>query len=912
MKKKVSLGLLSIVLSAVLTFAVYLGLEKKSDTNTIREAQALTTNWDQVNSDGFGVDHQGQQVYLHPAGDYLFVTSRVTTDPAQASLWKYRFVAGTDEWTNVTSTGCGNSNNQYFSSITEFNGDIVVVSQNSVNGQMVYKIDPTQTSCDVTDLITNATTGISVDISRVGDLFVFNNNLYAIGDMSADQGVRVMRWDLGTIWTGVITGGINDPDENFASACAATSQAVYCAVREQSTAVNRLYRSMSNDLSTWAQIGADNFGNSNVFLFMSLESLGTNVYIGSYNVVDGTQIWQYGESSAALTEISNAAIKVPENVVAQSFGEMNGYLYAGVSATNGGKIYRYAGTGTAWTEASAAGFGTVSENYYITSLANYKFNLYAGVPKKDDSPDPTRVYRFRDSTNPAFSNLSPINGATGVAKNTNLTFTVTDDETGNDTTSLTAVMTGSSSGAHTYVTSSSLVTLNSTNARQYNFSLNPNNDFTPGETVQVNLSLKDRFVSPNTGSASFSFKIAEGDVTAPQVSVNPGSGLYTVSVTISISTNEPLSVIYVTTDGTTPTTSSSVYTGPITITKDTVLKVLAVDPSGNPSDVITLNYQIRKYGPPFIVAGAGFGGNPHVKVYQVKPNGVEIKSSFFAFDGKIRCGVRVTTGDVDKDGQDEIIVGSGEGCNPHVRVFEKDGTLKPIDFRPFHPNSKTGVDVAAGDVDGDGKDEIIMSQFKNGDPWVKICRYNGERTIMGEWIAYEPGHDFGATVAAGDLDYDGIAEVITGAGKPGDPHVRVFEPNGDYRGDILAYPMYGHPETRRGIDVGAGDIDGDGKVEIATSVLGQIQSYTKVYRWNAYRNIVMEIKPYAPKWVGTNVTLGDLDGDGKAELLTGPGVTGGPHIRAFEMNKQPLSHLDFFPFLKNFRGGTDIAIGYDP
>ena len=59
-------------------------------------------------------------------------------------------------------------------------------------------------------------------------------------------------------------------------------------------------------------------------------------------------------------------------------------------------------------------------------------------------------------------------------------------------------------------------------------------------------------------------------------------------------------------------------------------------------------------------------------------------------------------GDVDQDGKDEVIVGAGEGGGPQIRVFEANGERKPIQFFAFHPSSRSGVDVAAADVNGDG------------------------------------------------------------------------------------------------------------------------------------------------------------------------------------------------------------------
>ncbi|MBU1178548.1 S8 family serine peptidase [Patescibacteria group bacterium] len=200
-----------------------------------------------------------------------------------------------------------------------------------------------------------------------------------------------------------------------------------------------------------------------------------------------------------------------------------------------------------------------------------------------------------------------------------------------------------------------------------------------------------------------------------------------------------------------------------------------------------------------IITGAGPGGGPQIRAFNGR--GDSINLNYFAYSRNFKGGTRVTTGDIDADGRDEIIVGAGTGGGPQIRVFESDGNVKPIQFFAFHPDSRTGVDVAAGDVDGDGKDEIAVSQLANGEAWVKVYRYDNQKTVITSFRAYSRGVMSGANVDLVDVDSDGEAEIVTGAGNTGGPHVRAFE---------MYYPMtsvnflaYGS-NFRGGIDVVGG------------------------------------------------------------------------------------------------------------
>jgi uncharacterized repeat protein (TIGR01451 family) len=115
-----------------------------------------------------------------------------------------------------------------------------------------------------------------------------------------------------------------------------------------------------------------------------------------------------------------------------------------------------------------------------------------------------------------------------------------------------------------------------------------------------------------------------------------------------------------------------------------------------------------------VVTGAGPGGPPLVEVFD-GPSLVQGDStpaaSFDAFDPSFTGGVYVATGLIHNQGQPPaaIIVGEGAGEQPRVSVFDGTGT-QVQSFLAFDPGFKGGVRVAAADIDGDGRSDIVAAR----------------------------------------------------------------------------------------------------------------------------------------------------------------------------------------------------------
>src|SRR3989339_294558 len=185
-----------------------------------------------------------------------------------------------------------------------------------------------------------------------------------------------------------------------------------------------------------------------------------------------------------------------------------------------------------------------------------------------------------------------------------------------------------------------------------------------------------------------------------------------------------------------------------------------------------------------IITGPGAGGGPHIRIFNEKG---ELEGQFFAYNKDFEGGVNIASGDVDGDGIDEIITGPGEGGGAHVRIFRKNGHLDG-EFFAYDKNFRGGVNVAVGSINGktrNHKSEIITAPGKGGGPHVKI--FDNHAKVLIQFFAFKEKFKGGVNISAVDMDYDGIDEIIAGAGPGGAPHVRVFNKNGKIISSFYAW-----------------------------------------------------------------------------------------------------------------------------
>lgn len=186
--------------------------------------------------------------------------------------------------------------------------------------------------------------------------------------------------------------------------------------------------------------------------------------------------------------------------------------------------------------------------------------------------------------------------------------------------------------------------------------------------------------------------------------------------------------------------------------------------------------------------------------------------AIFPFGEKYSLGLSIAVADVANDAEKEIIVGAKIGQANMIKIYDRTGNLVNPGWHAYSGDWKNlGVNLAAGDINGDGQNEIVVGAGYGGGPHIRIFTGDG-RLLSGGFFAYDKNFRGGVNVAIGDINGDGVGEIITGPGYGGNPEVAVFSARGQLLNRWLAYDS----KLKSGIEITASDLDGNNIDEIIT------------------------------------------------------------------------------------------------
>jgi uncharacterized delta-60 repeat protein len=227
--------------------------------------------------------------------------------------------------------------------------------------------------------------------------------------------------------------------------------------------------------------------------------------------------------------------------------------------------------------------------------------------------------------------------------------------------------------------------------------------------------------------------------------------------------------------------------------------------------------------------------------------------------------VRTATTDVNGDGVPDLIAAAGPGGGPAVAVIDGKTGADIARFFAYEPTFTGGLYVAAADLNGDGKADLVITPDQGGGPIVAV--YDGAKLADGLGAGAEidrfygiadPAFRGGARPALGDLNGDGAADLVVSAGFLGGPRIAIFD----------------------GKDLAAGNPD-------PAQLVPDFFAFEDTLRNGAF------------------VAVGDVDGDGKADLVFGGGPGGGPRVRVISGAK--LLAAGAFATLDDIAGSAQLA-----
>jgi hypothetical protein len=338
----------------------------------------------------------------------------------------------------------------------------------------------------------------------------------------------------------------------------------------------------------------------------------------------------------------------------------------------------------------------------------------------------------------------------------------------------------------------------------------------------------------------------------------------------------------------------------------TVPPVSPPPPPGGPGPLL-VGY--REFG---VGAGAGRAGD--ARFYN--PDGTERFTATGLFGGT--GGVRVTSADFNNDGVADLVAGTGPGTITRVVVLDGKSRAELFSVQPFEDRFTGGVYVAAGDVTGDGVPELVITPDEGGGPRSRVFNGKGFGQIDDFFGIEDPDFRGGARAAVADLTGDGVGDLVVAAGFGGGPRVAVWDGTGLGGSRRKPYPDHFVFEQalRNGAFVAAGDVNADGVADLISG--GGPGGGPRVQIVNGKSLLVGRTDDVIANFFagdegnrgGVRVVARDLDRDGNADLVVGSGTGAGSRVTGYRGSAlaanraEPVFGFDAFP---GFSGGVFVG-----
>lgn len=221
----------------------------------------------------------------------------------------------------------------------------------------------------------------------------------------------------------------------------------------------------------------------------------------------------------------------------------------------------------------------------------------------------------------------------------------------------------------------------------------------------------------------------------------------------------------------------------------------------------------------------------------------------------------------------------------------------------YNPAFTGGVVIALGDVNRDGFADLMTGTGPGGGPHIKVVSGADFQTELYSFFAFEPTFTGGLTLASGDVNGDGYWDMIVGAGPGGGPRITVFSGlNLSVMQNFFAF----EPTFRGGVQIASGQFNGDGNYDIIVGAGAGGGPRVKVFNGENL-SVLQDFFAYDPSFRGGVYVAGGNVGGGSGNIIVGAGAGGGPNVRVFDNNASIIQN--FFAYAVGFSGGVRVASG---
>jgi hypothetical protein len=289
-------------------------------------------------------------------------------------------------------------------------------------------------------------------------------------------------------------------------------------------------------------------------------------------------------------------------------------------------------------------------------------------------------------------------------------------------------------------------------------------------------------------------------------------------------------------------------------------------------------------------------GSGEANVIQVRNAGGAVISSFAGLPEGTTAGSRVASGDFNGDGIPDYAIGSGPGVRAIVRVINGANNTELFRINPYD-NFIGGVYVAAGDLNGDGFDDLAITPDEGGGPRVRTFSGNGFGTLFPDFFGIDDANfRGGARIAIGDVNGDRIGDLIVAAGFGGGPRVTAFNSltlrnaisDGPFARAAILYNLFVFEDTlRNGTFISADDFNGDGIAELVAGAgpgggpRVRILAGADLLQASRQRELASFFAGDPNNRSGVPIVARDLNRDGQPDIVAGAGAGAASRLTAY-------------------------------